>query len=85
MIRPGTRTVKTSAGYDLRSLFVGSEGTLGVITELTLRLHGLPEQPVALRAAFRDVGAACRSAVALVGAASPSRAASSSTPRRCAP
>ena len=68
VIRPGTRTVKTSAGYDLRSLFVGSEGTLGVITELTLRLHGLPEQPVALRAAFRDTGAACRSAVALVGA-----------------
>jgi D-lactate dehydrogenase (cytochrome) len=68
VIRPGTRTVKTSAGYDLRSLFVGSEGTLGVITELTLRLHGLPDQPVALRAAFRDVGAACRSAVALVGA-----------------
>ncbi|HET9675122.1 MAG TPA: FAD-linked oxidase C-terminal domain-containing protein [Gaiellaceae bacterium] len=68
VIRPGTRTVKTSAGYDLRSLFVGSEGTLGVITELTLRLHALPEQPIALRAAFRDVGAACRSAVSLVGA-----------------
>lgn len=67
-IRPGSRTVKTSAGYDLRALFVGSEGTLGVITELTLRLHGLPERPVAIRAAFPDVGAACRSAVALVGA-----------------
>jgi D-lactate dehydrogenase (cytochrome) len=68
VIRPGSRTVKTSAGYDLRSLFVGSEGTLGVITELTLRLHGLPECPVAIRAAFPDVGAACRAAVALVGA-----------------
>jgi D-lactate dehydrogenase (cytochrome) len=68
IIRPGSRTVKTSAGYDLRSLFVGSEGTLGVITELTLRLHGLPERPVAIRAAFPDVGAACRTAVALVGA-----------------
>jgi D-lactate dehydrogenase (cytochrome) len=67
ILRPGSRTVKTSAGYDLRSLFVGSEGTLGVITELTLRLHGLPERPVAIRAAFPDVGAACRSAVALVG------------------
>ncbi len=67
-IRPGSRTVKTSAGYDLRSLFVGSEGTLGVITELTLRLHGLPERPVVVRATFPDVGAACRSAVALVGA-----------------
>jgi D-lactate dehydrogenase (cytochrome) len=68
VIRPGSRTVKTSAGYDLRSLFVGSEGTLGVITELTLRLHGLPERPVAIRAVFPDLGAACRSAVALVGA-----------------
>jgi D-lactate dehydrogenase (cytochrome) len=68
ILRPGSRTVKTSAGYDLRSLFVGSEGTLGVITELTLRLHGLPERPVAIHAAFPDVGAACRSAVALVGA-----------------
>jgi D-lactate dehydrogenase (cytochrome) len=68
VIRPGSRTVKTSAGYDLRSLFVGSEGTLGVITELTLRLRGLPERPIAIRAAFPDVGAACRSAVALVGA-----------------
>ena len=68
VIRPGSRTVKTSAGYDLRSLFVGSEGTLGVITELTLRLHGLPERPVAIRAAFPNVGAACRTAVSLVGA-----------------
>jgi D-lactate dehydrogenase (cytochrome) len=67
VVRPGSRTVKTSAGYDLRSLFVGSEGTLGVITELTVRLHGLPERPVAIRAAFPDVGAACRSAIALVG------------------
>ena len=39
-----------------------------MITELTLRLHGLPERPVAIRAAFPDVGSACRSAVALVGA-----------------
>ncbi len=39
-----------------------------MITELTLRLHGLPERPVAIRAAFPDIGSACRSAVALVGA-----------------
>jgi D-lactate dehydrogenase (cytochrome) len=71
VIRPGSRTVKTSAGYDLRGLFVGSEGTLGVITELTLRLYGLPEQLVAVRAAFPDVGAACRAAVALIGAGVP--------------
>jgi D-lactate dehydrogenase (cytochrome) len=67
VIRPGSRAVKTSAGYDLRGLFVGSEGTLGVITELTLRLYGIPEHTVAVRASFPDVGAACRAAVAMIG------------------
>ncbi len=67
VIRPGSRALKSSAGYDLRALFVGSEGTLGVITELTLRLYGIPEFTVAVRAAFPDVGAACRSAVAMIG------------------
>ena len=67
VIRPGSRAVKTSAGYDLRGLFVGSEGTLGVITELTLRLYGIPEHTIAVRAAFPDVGAACRAAVAMIG------------------
>jgi D-lactate dehydrogenase (cytochrome) len=67
IIRPGSRAVKSSAGYDVRGIFVGSEGTLGVITELTLRLYGIPEHTVAVRAAFPDVGAACRAAVAMIG------------------
>jgi D-lactate dehydrogenase (cytochrome) len=68
VIRPGSRTAKTSAGYDLRALFIGSEGTLGVITELTLRLHGIPEHVIAARAAFPSLDAACRCATAIAGA-----------------
>jgi D-lactate dehydrogenase (cytochrome) len=67
VVRTGSRAFKTSAGYHLTSLFVGSEGTLGVITELTLRLHGIPDYTIAARATFPDLDAAVRAAVAIVG------------------
>ena len=69
IVRTGGRARKSSAGYDLTQLFIGSEGTLGVITELTLRLHGIPDYTIAARASFPDIEAACRASTAIVGAA----------------
>jgi D-lactate dehydrogenase (cytochrome) len=71
IVRTGTRAAKTSAGYNLTGLFVGSEGTLGVITELTLRLHPIPERLVVARAAFPSVEAVCRAAARIIGAGVP--------------
>jgi D-lactate dehydrogenase (cytochrome) len=68
VVRAGSAAPKTSAGYDLLGLLIGSEGTLAVITELTLRLFGIPEHAVVLRLAFPDVAAAARAAVAIVAA-----------------
>ncbi len=58
VIHTGTAAPKTAAGYDLTALFVGSEGTLGLITELTLKLHGQPEAVMTAVAAFPTVAAA---------------------------
>ncbi len=59
IIRTGARAKKSSAGYDMGRLLIGSEGTLGVITELTLRLQGVPEAIRSARCSFPSVEAAC--------------------------
>ncbi len=60
VIRTGNRAKKSSAGYDLARLLIGAEGTLGIITELTLRLHGIPEAISSARCSFPTVDAACQ-------------------------
>lgn len=60
VIRTAQRAKKSSAGYDLTRLMVGSEGTLGLVTEITLRLQGIPEAIRSARCSFRTVDDACR-------------------------
>ena len=59
VVRTARRARKSSAGYDLTHLLVGSEGTLGIITKLTLRLHGIPESIMSAVCPFKSVQGAC--------------------------
>ncbi|MEQ9694962.1 FAD-linked oxidase C-terminal domain-containing protein [Shimia sp. SDUM112013] len=60
VIRTATRAKKSSAGYDLTRLMVGSEGTLGLITEITLKLQGIPEAMSSARVSFDSINDACQ-------------------------
>jgi len=66
VIRTGTRARKSSAGYDLTRLMVGSEGTLGVVTEITLRLHPLPESVAAAVCFFDDAAGAVNATIQII-------------------
>ena len=63
VIRTGTRAKKSSAGYDLTRLLIGSEGTLGLITELTVKLQGIPETIAGGICSFPSVEAACNAVI----------------------
>lgn len=66
IIRTGSRARKSSSGYDLTHLFIGSEGTLGVITELTVRLFGQPESISAATCAFETIEDAVNSVISAI-------------------
>ena len=66
VIRTAQRAKKSSAGYDLTRLLVGSEGTLGIITEITLKLQGIPEAISSARCSFPSVDAACQTVMQVI-------------------
>lgn len=66
LMRTAQRAKKSSAGYDLTRLMVGSEGTLGLITEITLKLQGIPEAISSARCTFPSVDAACQTVMQVI-------------------
>ncbi len=71
IIKTARRSRKSAAGYDLTRLFVGSEGTLGVITEVTLRLYGVPEAMSAAVCAYPSIGDAVNTVIQTIQAGVP--------------
>ncbi|KMY52784.1 2-hydroxy-acid oxidase [Bacillus sp. FJAT-27231] len=71
LIHTGSLAKKSSSGYHLNSLFAGSEGTLGLFTEITLKLHGIPESIMAARACFPTVKHCVEAAVSILTAGIP--------------
>ncbi|MGV3465364.1 MAG: FAD-binding oxidoreductase [Heyndrickxia sp.] len=68
IIHTGSMTAKSSSGYSITGLFVGSEGTLGVFTEITIKVYGIPEATTAARAVFPSVDAAVDSVADIMSA-----------------
>ncbi|MBZ9559243.1 MULTISPECIES: FAD-linked oxidase C-terminal domain-containing protein [unclassified Modicisalibacter] len=66
IVKTGSRARKSAAGYDLTHLMIGAEGTLGIITELTVRLHGLPEAVSSATVAFENVTGAVDTVIASI-------------------
>ena len=71
IVHTGSLAAKSSSGYHLNGLFVGSEGTLGCFTELTLKVYGIPEHTMAARASFGSVDHAVEAVVAVLQAGIP--------------